>query len=209
MSPTIRTFISGGLDSVDSGEPILLFLHGYGADERDLADLRTQLPDLPWVSLRAPEPSQYDGFAWYGITRALDPSAEDVGPITEAIWQWVDDFLPAASPLVVFGFSQGALMATQLLRTRPSRLAATVIVAGFVFGGELPGDAELMGNKPKVIYCRGLQDQVVSREAVGRLNGWLQTHTRAITKTYDGLGHSIDNRVMADIADYLAIQLKN
>lgn len=207
MSPSIKTFISGGLDSVSPGEPILLFLHGYGADERDLADLRNQLPSMPWVSLRAPERSQFDGFAWYGIERALDPSAEDVEPITAAIWHWVDEMLPADSPLVVFGFSQGALMATQLLRTRPSRLAATVIVAGFIFDGEQPADAELAANKPKVIYCRGAQDQMVSREAVSRINGWLQPHTRAKTLTYDGLGHSIDNRVMADISSYLEIQL--
>jgi phospholipase/carboxylesterase len=207
MSLSIKTFISGGLESILPGEPILLFLHGYGADERDLADLRTQLPTMPWVSLRAPERSEFDGFAWYGLDRALDPSAEDVEPITEAIWQWIDEMLPADSPLVVFGFSQGALMATQLLRTRPARLAATVIVAGFIYDGEQSADAQLAVNKPKVIYCRGAQDLVVTREAVSRINSWLQSHTRAITKSYDALGHSIDNRVMADIANYLEKQL--
>ena len=207
MSSSIKTFISGGLDSILPGEPILLFLHGYGADERDLADLRTQLPTMPWVSLRAPERSEFDGFAWYGLARALDPSKEDVEPITEAIWQWIDEMLPADSPLVVFGFSQGALMATQLLRTRPSRLAATVIIAGFIYDGEQPADAQLAVNKPKVFYCRGAQDLVVTREAVSRINSWLQSHTRAITKSYDALGHSIDNRVMTDIANYLEKQL--
>jgi phospholipase/carboxylesterase len=209
MVKAISTFVTGGLDHIEPGQPVVVFLHGYGADERDLPSLMNFLPDLPWVSLRAPQTSQYGGYAWYPITNALDPSLEEVADATEAVWDWVDSFLPEDSPLVVIGFSQGGLMATQLLRTRPARLAATVILAGFVFGGEQPADAELAANKPKVIYCRGLEDQMISREAVAGINGWLQGHTRAITRTYAGLGHSIDDRVMADVADYLSLVLKD
>ena len=201
------TFVSGGTPS--PGEPVVLFLHGFGADERDLPDLMKFLPDLPWVSLRAPEKTDFGGFAWFSITTPLNPSEVEVVEATDKIWHWVDEFLPEESPLIVIGFSQGGLMATQLLRTRPERIAGTVILAGFIYGGELPGDAALKANKPKVIYCRGIQDQMISRDAVARINGWLQTHTRAITKSYDGLGHSIDQRVMADVADYVESVLAN
>ena len=34
--------------------------------------------------------------------------------------------------MAAVGFSQGGLMATQLLRTRPGRVAATVVLSGFV-----------------------------------------------------------------------------
>ena len=98
-------------------------------------------------------------------------------------------------------------MATQMLRTRPERLAATVILAGFMFTGEQPADKKLTELKPKVFYGRGVSDQHITREAVKQLNVWLQTHTRAQTKTYEGLGHSIDARVMNDVASYLAGQL--
>jgi phospholipase/carboxylesterase len=205
----ITKHVSGNFGSLEPGEPVVLFLHGYGADERDLPELMTFLPKLPWVSLRAPEPSQFPGFAWYSVENPLDPDEIAITEATEKIWNWVDANLPEDSPLILLGFSQGALMATQLLRTRPSRVMATVILAGFIYGGELPGDATLLANKPKVIYCRGLQDTVVTREATSRLNVWLQQHTRAITRTYDGLGHSIDQRVMADVAEYLEGVLAN
>ncbi len=205
----ITKHLSGNFGSIEPGEPVVLFLHGYGADERDLPGLMSFLPKMPWFSPRAPEPSQYGGAAWFAITTPLDPGEAEVTEATEKIWNWVDANLPHDSPLILFGFSQGGLMATQLLRTRPSRIFATVILAGFIFGGELPGDAELRANKPKVIYCRGLEDQVVTREAAAKLNTWLQQHTRAITKTYDGLGHSIDQRVMADVSDYLENALTN
>ena len=209
MSLEIKKFLSNGLENIEPGSPAVLFLHGYGADEKDLPDLMSFLPALPWASLRAPLESQYEGFAWYPITTALNPSAEDVAGITEAIWNWVDDFIPADSKLIVIGFSQGALMATQLLRTRPERVKATVILSGFIYAGELPGDKELKTTKPKVIYCRGLQDQMISQEAISRINTWLQSHTKAITKTYEGLGHSVDGRVMNDVATYVEGILAN
>ena len=208
MAKAITHYVSSGLEAISQGQPVVLFLHGYGADEGDLPSLMSFLPALPWVSLRAPGISQYGGYAWYPIANPLDPSAKDVAEPTEAIWDWVDANLPEDSPLVVIGFSQGGLMATQLLRTRPSRLVATVILAGFIYSGEQPADLELAAIKPKVIYCRGLEDQMITREAVARLNVWLQSHTKAITKTYAALGHSIDERVMGDVADYLDAALK-
>lgn len=94
-------------------------------------------------------------------------------------------------------------MATQLLRTRPERVAATVILAGFVLGTKQPADSELAETKPRVIYCRGLNDGVISSDAVARTESWLARCTNATIKTYEGLAHSVDERVMEDISNYL------
>ena len=98
-------------------------------------------------------------------------------------------------------------MATQLLRMRPERIQGTVILAGFMASGELATDAELAKNKPKVIYARGLEDQAIPKASISQLNTWLQLNTRAVTKTYSGLGHSVDSRVMQDVAVYVSGQL--
>lgn len=205
MSSQIKTFVSGGLQSWNGEDPVVVFLHGYGADELDLPGLMNYLPDFPWVSPRAPEASQYGGFAWFPITTPLNPPADLVEPATEALWDWLDATIPDA-PLIVIGFSQGGLMTTQLLRTRPERLKATVILAGFIMDAAQPADAELAATKPKVIYCRGTEDAVVTKDAVAKLNTWLQRHSRAVTKSYSGLGHSIDERVMSDVAGYIEAQ---
>lgn len=182
-------------------------MHGYGSDERDLTSLMDFLPPLPWVSLRAPEKSPHGGNAWFQISTPGNPDLATVGPATESIWTWIDDNIPAESELVLLGFSQGGLMATQLLRTRPERVKATVILAGFTAEATQAGDEYLKANKPRVIYCLGMQDQVISAEAVARTNSWLQAHTKARTFKYPGLGHSIDQRVMADVAAYLEATL--
>ena len=187
---------------------MVVLLHGYGADERDLPGIMSYLPGLPWVSPRAPLPTEHGGFAWYGVERVLNPNFDDVAPPTEALWQWVDEVLSPQHPLIVIGFSQGGLMATQLLRSQPERIAATVILAGFVADVDMPADGTLRETKPRVLYCRGAQDAIVPKDAVAGLNSWLQSHTRAQTKTYEGLGHSIDDRVMNDVADFVFSSLQ-
>lgn len=207
MEPTISQYLSSNLSSWNKKSPIALLLHGYGSNMRDLPSLMDFLPGMPWVSLQAPLDAGNGGFAWAPIKDPGNPSKDDVEPATERIWAWIDANLPTAAPLVLIGFSQGGLMATQLLRTRPDRIAATVILAGFVLGGKQPGDCSLAETKPRVIYCRGLNDGVISSEAVARTESWLARCTTAIVKTYDGLGHSVDERVMEDVSDYLELML--
>jgi len=207
MNTAITKFVSGYAQSHVEGEPVILFLHGYGADERDLPELMSYLPDLAWVSPRAPLDSEYNGFSWYQAAELVTPTVQEVQISTDVLWDWIDELVPTEAKLIVIGFSQGALMATQLLRSRPERIQATVILAGFMAKGDLPGDAELAKAKPKVIYARGLDDQMIPKTSISQLNIWLQANTKAITKTYPALGHSVDSRVMADVAVYVSGQL--
>jgi phospholipase/carboxylesterase len=200
----IKKWASGMAPAPKTESPIVLLLHGYGSNEEDLPGLMQYLPDsLPWYSLRAPVDLGSGYFAWANRVTPGNPPADDVELATQAIWQWVDANLDSRAPLIVLGFSQGGLMATQLLRTRPERIGATVILAGFTLAAEQPADERLASEKPRVIYCRGLQDEVISAEAVQRTLTWLKAHTSAEVHSYDGLGHSIDERVMEDVADYL------
>lgn len=203
----ITNHTAGNKQLLDAGEPVVLLLHGYGADERDLPELMNYLPALPWVSPRAPERSSVGGFSWYQVENPLAPEAQAIAEATQKLWQWIDSNLPEDSPIIVLGFSQGGLMATQLLRTHPERILGTVILAGFVFEGSLDGDEALKALKPKVFYGRGLQDPMIDAERVSKLNLWLQQHSRAVVRKYDGLGHSIDQRVLADVSDFVAALL--
>ena len=48
--------------------PVALLLHGWGADERDLAGLAAYLPSgLEWLSVRAPLRHPAMGYAWYHL----------------------------------------------------------------------------------------------------------------------------------------------
>lgn len=203
MNVAITQHLSSNLNNWNKKSPIVVLLHGYGSNMRDLPSLMDFLPGLPWVSLQAPLDAGNGGFAWAPLKQPGNPLTEDIEPATERIWSWIDANLPSSAPLILVGFSQGGLMTTQLLRTRPKRIKAAVILAGFTLGAEQPADQWLAENKPKVIYCRGLNDQVISPDAVVRTEAWLARCTSASLKTYPGLGHSIDERVMEDVVEYL------
>jgi len=114
----------------------------------------------------------------------------------------------AGAPIVPLGFSQGGLMALQLLRTRPERIAATVVLSGLIPPGEHPGDAALAGasssaSRPRVFWGRGDADQVIWPAAIERLAGWLPGHAEATIRVYPSLAHSVSEDEMNDVRAFL------
>lgn len=185
-------------------KPVYLFLHGYGSNEDDLPGLLEYLPKLSYVSPRAPLTLQAGSYAWAPITLPGNPVAAPVEAATDDLWNWIDENVQIGSLIIPFGFSQGGMMATQLLRTRPERVLATVVLSGFTLGYPQPADATLKEELPPLIYCYGLDDSVISQEAVQRTTDWVKSHTTATVKSYYRLGHSVDGRVMEDVAEFLS-----
>ena len=116
--------------------PILLMLHGLGADENDLIGLADALdPSLFIVSVRAPF-RYVVGNAWYGLEKVGDVEPKSFATGLSALGQFVDA-LPATYPidpsrLYTLGFSQGAVMATSLLLSRPSLVAGSILLSGYL-----------------------------------------------------------------------------
>jgi phospholipase/carboxylesterase len=187
-----------------AGAPLVLLLHGFGSSERDLPGIMPHLPrDLAWASLRAPLALGNGGHAWVPITVPGRPDPGLVGASTTAVLDWLDEHVAATTPVIPLGFSQGGLMATQLLRNRPERFAAAVVLAGFTLDGALPGDAELAVARPPVFSGRGDADQVIAADAVARTDAWLPGHVTLTRRTYGGLGHGISAEELADVSAFL------
>jgi phospholipase/carboxylesterase len=206
---TLLDLRSDDLGRPDAATPpaVALLLHGYGSNERDLAGLVPMLGlQLPWASLRAPLPAG-PGTAWFEITTPGSPDAEPVEAATAAIWAWVDAHLDATTRVVPIGFSQGGLMATQLLRTRPERVLAPVVLGGFVLGAPQPADAELAASRPAVFWGRGADDRVIAPHAIVRTSEWLPAHSTLTERVYPGLAHGIDARELADVREFLTRSL--
>lgn len=199
----LQAIRSPGFDA-DAGT-VAVLLHGYGSNEHDLAGLAVYLPPgLPWVAVRAPLRHPAFGYAWYPLETDDFAPAELVAEATDALWSWIDENLPAAGALVPLGFSQGGLMATQLLRTRPARIAAAVVLSGFTFAGPLSGDADLADARTPVFWGRGDSDQVVPTSAVDAAAAWLPAHTALTARVYPALGHSVSERELDDMRAFLA-----
>ncbi|WP_421741535.1 alpha/beta hydrolase [Cellulomonas sp.] len=183
----------------------VLLLHGFGSHEQDLAGLGDLVSgDLSWASLRAPIALPRGGFAWFPVVTPGSPEPGPVATATEAIWEWVDGHLGADASVIPLGFSQGGLMATQLLRTRPHRVRATVVLGGFVQAAEQPADEELTQLRPAVFWGRGAEDHVIAEHAIARTSQWLPTHSTLVERVYPGLGHGIHSEERADVRAFVA-----
>jgi len=164
---------------------VALLLHGFGSNERDLAGLMPAIGlELPWATLRAPLELGNGGATWFKIVTPGDPDPEPVALTTDAIWAWIDANLDASTQVVPIGFSQGGLMASQLLRTRPDRVLAPVVLGGFVQAAGQQGDASLEHSRPPVFWGRGAGDRVITAAAVARTEAFLSFHSTLVERVY-------------------------
>ncbi|WP_213817075.1 alpha/beta hydrolase [Glaciihabitans sp. dw_435] len=186
-----------------AGRPLIVLLHGYGSHEGDLFGLSPRLPLGPVIaSLRAPL-EESGGYAWFSLQNSErgnpDPAALDES--ATAVLDWLDTL--EYTNVALLGFSQGGAIALQLNRLAPGRFAATVMLSGFVAGGEHAGDAELERLRPPVFWGRGTADQVITDAAVARTEEWLPTHSTETTRIYEDLPHSISSEELSNVSEFL------
>ncbi|MGW3042224.1 alpha/beta hydrolase [Kitasatospora sp. NPDC001159] len=185
----------------------LILFHGFGADECDLAPLGPMLaPSLPWATLRAPIAVGHGGFTWFPLLAFGD---RDPARATDSVWQWIDAHLTRDAKVVTVGFSTGGLMATQLLRTRPERVAATVLLSGWVQAAPQPADERLTAERPAVFWGRGTADRMITADVIERTQKWLPAHSTLTKRVYPGLAHGIGNQEIVDVRTFIGQRTGN
>jgi len=186
------------------GRPLLLLLHGYNSNEGDLFGLAPYLPLEPAIaSLRAPIFTGY-GHAWFPLmAEGAELSIEGADAATDAILDWLDRAAPDARSVGLLGFSQGGAMALELMRRQPERFAFAVSLAGFALPGDRDGDERMSRLAPPVFWGRGTADGVIPAESVARTQSWLPAHSTLDERIYEGIGHSVSDRELADVAAFI------
>ncbi|MGE4372177.1 MAG: alpha/beta hydrolase [Xanthobacter sp.] len=157
-------------------DSLVVLLHGYGADGRDLIDLGeswgAHMPGTAFVSPHAPHPCSEApmGRQWFPLD-ALDPhelarGVENATPTLETfLAQELARLNLPAERMALVGFSQGAMMALHagLNATHPP--AAIISYSGLWAGIARP-PAEAFNAPPPVLLVHGAQDEVVPSDAL-------------------------------------------
>lgn len=184
-----------------AGRPLLVLMHGLGSHEGDLFGMAPGLPLDPVIaSLRAPL-REGSGWSWFERGVPGSPSAVQVDAAADAVLDWLDTIDYTSVSLL--GFSQGGVMALQLLRRAPRRFSAAVNLAGFLAPGEQDGDALLAEAKPPVFWGRGTLDPVIPDDAIARTERWLPGHADATVRIYEDLGHAVSHAELTDLVAFL------
>ena len=188
-----------------AGKPLLVLLHGYGANEQDLLSLADMLPEeFAVASVRAPI-AMGPGFAWFPLTGSVEYSVDAVKAAAGYLQDTIDSVKDNHPSVTLLGFSMGMAMATTLLRKRPADYAAVVGLSGFVVNAGADGefrDAELDGTVP-FFWGRDQQDPVITEDKIDYTMGWVRSHVKLTKVLYTGMWHGINAQEIGHVAEFL------
>ncbi|MGJ5618764.1 alpha/beta hydrolase [Sulfitobacter sp. MF3-043] len=199
--------LNAGRRAPVSGETqsVVVFLHGYGANGADLLGLADplgeHLPDTLFVAPDAPEACAGApmGYQWFPIPwidnsseeeseRGMMQSVEDLNAFLDALM--VDeDVLP--EQVVLFGFSQGSMMALHVAPRREDAVAGVVAFSGRLLSPEALVDEVRV--KLPILLVHGDQDDVVPPQSLPQAAEALQEagFQDVFAHIMNGTGHGI------------------
>ena len=195
--------------SAKSDQMILILLHGWGADGRDLIDLaapiQAELPNLGLFTPHAPYPCSANpmGRQWFELTERFFEKPASVLAEIEDVSQLIDEMIEAVmtelsigrDQIMLGGFSQGGMMtlylASQNAADKDMKLAGYASIAGALIA---PDRLVPAGETAAPIWlAHGQMDQVVPFAAMEK------AQTELAEQRYDVsvcvrpmMAHSID-----------------
>ncbi|MGE0748003.1 MAG: alpha/beta hydrolase [Rhodospirillales bacterium] len=203
------------LAAASGGAPdsLVILLHGYGADGRDLIGLAPELADtLPDTAFVAPNgPARCDGapfgYQWVGRL-TTEPAARlaELRAAAAALDRFIDAELArhglAEDRLALVGFSQGTMMSLHVGPRRERGVAGILGYSGRLDSPEL--FAAEVRTRPPVVLVHGEDDEVLPPER-SRLAAALLADNGISVETHfrPGLGHGIDMFGVAIGRDFL------
>ena len=217
--------LQAGRKAPQSGETrsAVVFLHGYGANGADLlglADpLAEHLPDTLFVAPDAPEsiPGMPFGLQWFPIPwidgsseeeahRGLMTASADLNAFLDVLM--VDeDLLP--EQVVLFGFSQGTMMALHVAPRREDALGGVVAFSGRLLSPELLSDE--VQSRPPVLLVHGDADEVVPVQSLPQAAealqgaGWQDVYAHIMKGTGHGIAPDGLSVALAFLRDKLGL----
>lgn len=196
----------GGSDRDE--RPLVVVIHGRGADANDLADLAPLLDDgYRFVFPNAPKPFEaYPGmtFGWSWF----DGWPAEHGSLLASrtlLLRFYDELIARyptpASKIVIGGFSQGGLMSLDTAFRMSTPPAGIVVMSGAIYEDDMP---ELAARRTQPVFIgHGSVDEVIPILAARRTRMLLEA--AGLNPDYHEypMGHQVSEEEMRDVALFL------
>ncbi|ABB23205.1 alpha/beta hydrolase [Pelodictyon luteolum] len=192
--------------------PLVIMLHGYGSNEKDLIQLA---PDLPatcrYVSPRAPVMLDMEMFGWFpieftptGITVDYAAAALALDRFIAFTGELIETFSPAGGKVFLMGFSQGAVMSYLTAFTRPDLLHGVIALSGQLPESSMPegGGPEGLRALPFLVM-HGIYDDVLPIEKGRASEHWLKDRVDDISYHEYPVAHQISGEGVAAIRSWI------
>jgi len=194
------------------GAPLLVMLHGYGSNERDLISLAPALDRrLRVLSIQAPTHMGYEMYGWFpieftpcGIAVDREAAGKAAKRLGEFLRETIEKLRPAGGKLFLMGFSQGAVMSYLTAFSSPELLHGVIALSGQL-PDTLPAPDELsaeLKNLPFLVI-HGLNDDVLPIDKGREADRWLAGNVSDHTFREYPMGHEIDSEALALITGWV------
>ena len=196
-----------GSDSLEA--PLVVLLHGRGSDERSMSELAALLPVGPaYAAVRGPLGLDTGGFAWIANRGIGRPVPESLRASLDWFASWRDRVVPASRPVVLVGFSGGALFTSALVLDDPVRYDGAAILHGNLpFDGGVDLSAGRLAGRP-ILVTRGARDEMIDPGLSERTWSWLHHESGAeLTAHLDPGGHTISQATLDVLVEWLTARL--
>jgi len=192
---------------------LLVFLHGFGADENDLFPLGNYFDDRYTIaSVQASKklPEHFGGYCWFPISTELDANADDVKKAVIQLDEWVQSVAKDYRSVSLLGFSQGMAMATSLMRIHPEAYTTVIGLSGFIVDTtgapeleSLFDDAQVAKTQPPLFWGYDPADPIVSSDRIAETGNWLRPRVQLEERTYNGVGHGIHPDEIGHLVNFI------
>lgn len=193
---------------------LVVFLHGFGADENDLFPLGNYFDDrFTIASVQAPKqlPPHFGGYCWFPISTELEANADEVRTAIVQLDEWIQSVADQYRSVSLLGFSQGMAMATSLMRMRPGFYPTVIGLSGFVIEAaeldDLFDDEAFVASNQLMFWGYDPADPIVAADRIEQTANWLRPRVNLVEKTYQGIGHGIHPQEINDFLGFLKVHV--
>jgi phospholipase/carboxylesterase len=190
--------------------PVLVLLHGRGADENDLMGLAQYFDErLLIISVRAPYSwMQGSGYTWFDIEDIGSPNpkmfAESYGKLLRFLHDLHNLFSVDDTKITLCGFSMGAMMSYSIALAEPELVNGIMALSGLIPKSILKTEYNLKMIKGKPFFIsHGLYDSVIP-VSFGRSAKKYLTDAGAnvVYREYD-MDHQIGEETLNDMINWM------
>ena len=184
---------------------LVVFLHGYGADGKDLIDLANPfgmaLPNASFISPDAPHPCEMSpqGRQWFPLEEIPKGAIKASLGLLDLIENEAKKLNLTFKDVILIGFSQGAMMSMQCLLINNEKLGAIIGYSGALreenidAANDQISDGKHKFSDTPILLVHGEQDEVVPFQSLERSKNLLnKIGFNVETLSRPNLAHGID-----------------
>ena len=197
--------------SPDKDYPMIIMLHGFGANMRDLAGLAPVISRDGYVYAcpNAPIPFQLGpgstGFGW-STPRAANTEEESVqsaGKLEIFFDEVIQDYNVKPGRALLMGFSQGGGMTYRMGLPRPDVFAGLGALSGAMSNWDVIKDRLPEKRDQPIFIAHGLNDPLVTLERAHEAKSFLEANGYSPVYNEYSMAHEISQDVLDDLTPWI------